>query len=104
MTTPTTILEAVSTVFPVTPADILGPRRRKNEAEARHLAMWLCHSELRMSNSQVAKVFNRDTSATVASRRAFLRFYETDRQYRGMADSVIAALGAGKPVMEKEAA
>jgi chromosomal replication initiation ATPase DnaA len=95
--TTTTILNAIASVFPVTPADITGPRRRRNEAEARHMAIWLCHAELRMSNSQIEQAFNRKGSIAVSSRRAFERYYQTDRHYRSKVDSVCQALGVAKP-------
>jgi chromosomal replication initiation ATPase DnaA len=97
--TTTTILNAIASVFPVTPADITGPRRRRNEAEARHLAVWLYRTALRMSNWQIGAAFNRLGCTAVYSRRAFERYYATDRHYRSKVDSVCQALGVAKPTI-----
>ena len=91
--TPSQIINAVCQVFPVTPEDITGPRRRRNEAEARHCAahfMW----DLRMSNAEVGRhLGGRDHTAIIGSRQRFNDLYATDKKYRAMADKVAAILG-----------
>ena len=87
-----TIFTAIENVFPVTRADIIGRRRRRNEAEARHLFCWLLHKHTRMSLTQIGGIINRDHSGVRYSVDAAQALYETCPPYRRMADKVLDAL------------
>ena len=92
--TPDTILDAVAAVFPATRDAITGPRRRRNECDARHCAAYILYKYLRYSNRQVGEILGgRDHTTVAISRQAFLNVYQTDRQYRYMANRVLDRLG-----------
>ena len=92
--TTTSVINAVSQVFPVTPSDLTGRRRRRNETDARHCAMYLIHRLFRMSNRQVADLFGRHGSSSVCnSRRRYDALVATDPQYRAMVGKVGQLLG-----------
>lgn len=88
------IFTAVTSVFPATREDIIGPRRRRNESDARHITVYLLRTHCRLSNSQIGHLLgNRCPSIGAESSRKFLALYATDKKYRAMADRVLAALG-----------
>lgn len=92
MLTPDTIFTAIENVFPVTRADIIGPRRRRNEAEARHIFCWILHTHSRMSLTQIGGIINRDHSGVRYSVDAAQNLYDTCQPYRRMANKVLDAL------------
>jgi len=89
---PDQILSAIESVFPVTRADIIGPRRRRSEAEARHLFCHLLRKHTRMSLNEIADILNRDPGAIGYSVKAHEGLYETCQPYRRMANKVLDAL------------
>jgi len=85
-------MSAIESVFPVTRADIIGPRRRRSEAEARHLFCHLLRRHTRMSLNEIADMLNRDHSGIAYSVKAHESLYETCQPYRLMANKVLDAL------------
>lgn len=89
-----TILDAVASIFPATRDAITGPRRRRNECDARHCAAYILYNYLRYSNKQVGDVLGgREQSTVTLARQAFLNAYQTDKSYRGMANRAMELLG-----------
>jgi len=94
MLTPDTIFTAIESVFPVTRADIIGLRRRRNEADARKVACYIIYTYMRYSNAQIAALLgNRSSGSVKDCRDGYLNMHKTDKQFRAMADQVIAILG-----------
>lgn len=92
MLLPDTIFTAIEQVFPVTRADIIGPRRRRSEAEGRHLFCWILHTHGRMSLGQIGGIINRDHSGIRYAVDAAQNLYDTCQPYRRMANKVLDAL------------
>jgi chromosomal replication initiation ATPase DnaA len=94
MTPPATIINAAAQVFPVTPDDITGPGRRRNETDARFCVALIMHQFNRAGNLQIARLFNRNNhSSGCYMHRRGADLCESDKQYRGMVNRVIALLG-----------
>lgn len=84
-----TIIRAVAAVFPVSQEDILGNRRRRHEADARHAVAYLMHTNLRASNAQIAAVLRRTNPCSAAYMHIqATNKYATDKHYRDMVDRV----------------
>ena len=92
MLTPDTIFTAIEQVFPVTRADIIGPRRRRNEGEARHLFCWILRRHTRMSLSQIGSYIGRDHTTIIYAVNRCQALYDTCKQFRLMANKVLDAL------------
>jgi chromosomal replication initiation ATPase DnaA len=88
-----TLFYAVSRVFPVTPEDITGNRRRRNEADARKCAAWIMHHHMRMSNSQIDHAFGRARGAGLHGRKAAEALIATDKSFSAMVHQVGKLLG-----------
>jgi chromosomal replication initiation ATPase DnaA len=94
MTPPATIINAAAQVFPVTPDDITGPSRRRNETDARFCVALIMHQFNRAGNLQIAQLFNRNNhSSGHYMHRRGADLCETDKQYRGMVERVVSLLG-----------
>ena len=94
--TPETIIRAVAAVFPVTPEEITGPGRQRNQVDARSVVAYLVQKQLRMSNRQTVELLGRHCrSIAVSYRRRHDDLYTADKQYRNMVDRVIRLLEVG---------
>lgn len=87
------VMTAVTSIFPVTKEDILGPRRRRNETDARHAVAYIMNKHSRFSLTQIGEIINRPNHGTVvyAVKHAEC-LYDTDKHYRAMLDRVLAKL------------
>lgn len=93
---PETIIRAVAAVFYVTPEEITGKRRRRNEADARHACAYLMHRLLRASNEQIASSLKRSDPSSGAYMHIHGRNkYDHDKQYRAMVDRVSSLIATG---------
>ena len=61
------IFSAVFNKYGVSKADLLGEKRTKNIAFARHVSVYLIRQITEMSFPGIAKIFNRDHSTMVSS-------------------------------------
>jgi chromosomal replication initiation ATPase DnaA len=88
---PESIIELVCSVFPCSPEAVKGHRRRRNEADARHISVALIRRYCRLSNWQMGELFGGKSASNIPhSVNRFKQLYETDKQYRAMSDKVIA--------------
>ena len=88
---PELIIQHVCSVFPCTPEAVKGRRRRRNEADARHISVALIKRYCRLSNWQMGEIFGGKSASNIPhSVNRFNSLYKTDKQYRAMADNVIA--------------
>lgn len=63
------IIEAVSTKFGVSKDDILSSKRNKEIATARHICVYIAREITSLSQTQIAKILNRDRSTLVSSEK-----------------------------------
>ena len=63
------ILMAVSTKFGVSREDILSEKRKKDIAMARHICVYIAREITSLSQTQIAKILNRDRSTLVSSEK-----------------------------------
>lgn len=89
---PEQVFLAIENVFPVTRDDIIGPRRRRNEGEGRHLFCWILRRHTRMSLAQIGSYIGRDHTTIIYAVNRCQALYDTCRQFRLMADKVLDAL------------
>lgn len=87
-----TILTAIEQVFPCTKADIIGRRKRRSEAEARHLYFWILRNHTRMSLNDIGSTIDRSHHNVLHAVRTCQALYDTCRQFRLMANKVLDAL------------
>jgi chromosomal replication initiator protein len=59
------ILRETATMFRFTVEEILGPARWRGLVRARHLAMYLCRTQMGLSYPAIARAFNREDHTTV---------------------------------------
>lgn len=86
------VLNAVCSVFPVTIEELVGPRRRRNEADARKCAAWLLYGQ-GMSNAQVAATLGgRNPSSVIYLRRQHQILMGNDANYERMATTAMTRL------------
>lgn len=91
---PTTIIRAVSTVFPATAEAMAGTYRTRNVTDARYAAAWFMRKYSRASNQQIAAAFNRGNHSSGAyMHRKASDLIETDPQYRALVGRVGQLLG-----------
>ena len=63
------ILMAVSTKFGISREDILSEKRKKDIAMARHICVYIAREITSLSQTQIAKILNRDRSTLVSSEK-----------------------------------
>ena len=59
------IVEAAAQVYSVDPALLMSYSREKDDVNARHVAMYLCHARLDLSYKEIAASFHRSDFASV---------------------------------------
>jgi len=76
------IFSAIFKKYNVHREDIVGPRRTKDIARARHIAVYLVHSITDMSYDNVGKVFsNRDHSTVMSSINRVKEMIDEDKMF-----------------------
>lgn len=73
------VVERVAREFELTPADILGDSRKANILEARHVAIWLCRLETKLSFPQIGAVFNKDHTTII---HAYRKMEKRDESFK----------------------
>ena len=75
------IFSAVYNKYGVAKADLLGQRRNKDIATARHISIYLIRQITEMSFPGIAKVFNRDHTTIIASCDLISKKINTDPMF-----------------------
>jgi len=75
------ILMAVSTKFGISREDILSEKRKKDIAMARHICVYIARELTSLSQTQIAKILNRDRSTLVSSEKAVKDAMEKDSDF-----------------------
>ena len=75
------IFSAITDRVGITKADMIGKRREKSVAEARHLAIYLIREMTEMSFPNIGKLFDRDHSTILTSYQKIVRKVATDSSF-----------------------
>ncbi len=75
------IVMAVSTKLGISREDILSTKRNKDIAMARHICVYIARELTSLSQSQIAKILNRDRSTLVSSEKAVKDAMEKDSDF-----------------------
>ena len=62
-----TILLAVASYFDITPSEIIGKSQSQRHAFPRQISIYLCRTILKLSFTQIGKIFSRDHSTAVTA-------------------------------------
>lgn len=89
------IFAAVTRKYHVTKEDMIGKKRSKEIAFARHVAIYLIHDVTEMSQNSIGKMFERDHTTVINSLDNIDRKLRTDKafaaDYEAMKKEVVGA-------------
>ena len=75
------IFTAVFRKYNISKEDLIGPKRNKEIASARHVAIYLIREMTEMSFPNISKVFNRDHATIMSSYNKALSMYQLDPMF-----------------------
>jgi chromosomal replication initiator protein len=87
------VVDAVSEVYQLTPADLKGRDRHRSIAEARNMAAWFAYKLTPLSYPEVGRALGgRDHTTIMTNTKKVERRLQTDQVLRGAAERVLALL------------
>jgi len=85
------IIDVVCSVLQLFPEQLVGKSRLRDIVEGRQIAIGLIRvANPKMTLKQIGRIFNRDHSTVIHSRRTFDNLYEIDAQYTQKVNQVKA--------------
>ncbi len=88
------IFSAIQNRYGVTKSELIGKKRTKEIAAARHLSVYVIREITEMSYPSIAKIFDRDYATIHASFEQVSKKYETDSLFRIEVDELIREISS----------